>query len=77
MRIKNKEDKALLLKLGAHLRKIRNNKRWTLEHTEEHGWSDCQYLQKIESGKKDIGLLTLKRLSRLYKIKMSDIIKNL
>ncbi len=37
--------------LGLHLRKIRLEKGWTLEQTEEHGWPSWRHLQKIEAGK--------------------------
>ena len=72
---RTKGDRAFLFKLGVHLRNIRNSKGWSLEYTEEKGWRDWKYLQKIETGKKDIGTLMLKKLSRLYHIKISDIFK--
>lgn len=67
------EDKKFLKKLGASLRAIRAKKGWTLEETEEHGWSNWQHLQKIESGK-NITIVTLKKVADLYKLKLSDLL---
>ena len=74
--MRTKEDKSLLLKFGARLRKIRESKGWTLEYTEERGWEHWQYLQQIETGKKDVGLITLKKLSHLYHVPISDLFKD-
>ncbi len=65
-------DKAFLKALGARLREIRLKKGWTLEETEEHGWPNWRHLQKIETGK-NITVLTLNRLSKLYGIKITEI----
>lgn len=40
-----------LKKMGTLFRGLRLRKGWTLEETEEHGWNDWKYLQKIESGR--------------------------
>lgn len=47
---------------------------WTLEQTEEHGWSGWQHLQKIEAGK-NITLVTLRRVAQLFKIDPSELLK--
>ena len=72
---KSKQDKAFLFKFGVNLRKIRNQKNWSLEYTEEQGWACWQHLQKIETGRRNIELLTLKKLSHLYRVKISDLLK--
>jgi transcriptional regulator with XRE-family HTH domain len=61
-----------LKKLGLSLRAIRLKKGWTLEETEEHGWPSWRHLQKIESGK-NITIQTLWKLSRVYKINLSNL----
>jgi transcriptional regulator with XRE-family HTH domain len=66
--------KKYLKRLGLRLREIRNQKGWTLEETEEHGWQSWRHLQKIESGK-NITVETLFRLSKLYKMEAWEIIK--
>jgi len=62
-----------LKKLGQRLREIRLEKGWTLEQTEEHGWSSWRHLQKIESGK-NINVSTLYKLSLVYKIPVKEIL---
>lgn len=69
MSLTKKEEK-VLKDFGAKLRKIREEKGWTLERAEEAGWPSWQHLQKIELGQKNITFLTLKRLELLYKIKL-------
>jgi len=65
-----------LRQVGSTLRSIRMDKDWTLEDTEEHGWHDWKYLQKIESGR-NITLATLFKISDFYKISLSQIFKDL
>lgn len=68
------EDK-FLKALGARLRSIRLEKGWTLEETEEHGWPNWRHLQKIELGK-NVTVTTLYRVSKLYKVELSDILQD-
>jgi transcriptional regulator with XRE-family HTH domain len=72
----DKSSKSYLQRLGLRLRAIRNQKGWTLEETEEHGWPSWRHLQKIEAGK-NITLVTLLALSKLYNMSPSDILKGL
>jgi len=65
-----------LKSVGGRLRKIRMDKGWTLEETEDHGWHDWKYLQKIESGR-NTTISTLIKLADLYSIKLFDLFKNL
>ena len=69
----SKEEKTFLLKFGSNLRRIREKRNWTLEYTEEMGWPSWRHLQQIESGK-NITLITLKRISRLYNIPINKLI---
>jgi len=73
---KDTSDDKFLKKLGLTLKEIRQNKGWTLEQTEEHGWPSWRHLQKIESGK-NITLITLKKLSLVYKIKLADLFEKI
>lgn len=59
------KDIKLLKKVGARLREIRLEKGWTLEETEEHGWPNWRHLQKIETGNKNITVITLRKLADL------------
>ena len=63
-----------LVKFGQLFRDIRQKKGWTLEDTEDHGWHDWKYLQKIESGQ-NITILTFFKLCDLYGIKSEILIK--
>lgn len=67
-----KDDDKLLKSLGEKLREIRHQKGWTLEETEEHGWTSWKHLQRIESGK-NVTILTLNKLAKLYQIQLKDI----
>ncbi|MDO9181024.1 MAG: helix-turn-helix transcriptional regulator [Bacteriovorax sp.] len=66
----------LIKKLGIKLREIRNSKGWTLEETENQGWPNWRHLQKIESGK-NVTLATLIKISNLYSIKLSELVKSI
>lgn len=63
-----------LVKFGQLFREIRQKKGWTLEDTEDHGWHDWKYLQKIESGQ-NITILTFFKLCDLYGINSEILIK--
>ena len=65
-----------LKKFGAKLRKFRNEKGWTLEEAELHGWSNWQHLQKMESGK-NVTIVTLKKVADLYKVSISELLAGL
>lgn len=67
-----KKDDLFLKKLGLRLRKIRNDRGWTLEETEEYGWPSWKHLQRIESGK-NVTALTLLKISELYEMPLSEI----
>lgn len=72
----DRQELEALKKLGLKLRAIREKKGWTLEDAEEHGYKSWQHLQKLESGK-NITVLTLMRLSKLYKIRLTEIFKEM
>ena len=68
-----KDEETFLVKFGVKLRRIREERNWTLEYTEEMGWPSWRHLQQIESGK-NITLITLKRISDLYDIPINELI---
>ena len=61
-----KDEKTYLIKFGLALRRMREKRGWTLEYTEERGWKAWQYLQRIERGKQNPSLITLRKLAKLY-----------
>lgn len=68
--------KKKLKAFGLKVREIREAKGWTLENTEDHGWSNWQHLQKIESGK-NITLATLFRICDVFNVKVSELLKEI
>ena len=71
-----KDERNFLLDFGLKLRKIREDREWSLEYTEEKGIPAWQYLQRIETGKQNPSLLTLRRIARAYSIPLIDIFRN-
>ena len=58
--------KSFLKQVGARIRKLRLARGWTLEQTEEHGWTNWRHLQKVEAGK-NITVATLWRVAKFLK----------
>ena len=71
-----KQDEKFLKEFGLRLRQLRTDKGWTLEETEAHGWPSWRHLQKIEAGK-NITLLTIRKLSKLYGLPLSELFEEL
>lgn len=69
------EDQQELQMLGALFKGLRLKKGWTLEETEDHGWHDWKYLQKIENGR-NITMMTFFRLCELYGVKSDKVLKS-
>ena len=70
------DDKKFLRRLGARIRELRIQRGWTLEQAEQHGWPAWQHLNKVELGK-NITVVTLRRVSQLYKVQLFEIFKGL
>lgn len=70
------KDQQELQMLGALFRELRLRKGWTLEETEDHGWHDWKYLQKIESGR-NITMSTFLNLCELYGMRPEKLLKTL
>ncbi len=62
--------------MGTLFRGLRLRKGWTLEETEELGWHDWKYLQKIESGR-NITMSTFFKLCELYGARPEKVLKAL
>ena len=70
------KDEIFLHKLGLRIRALREERRWTLEETEEHGWPNWRHLQRIETGK-NLTVLTARQLSRLNGISLAELFKEI
>lgn len=62
--------------IGLKIRQLRNEKGWTLEQCEEHGWPNWRYLQAIESGQ-NVTSRTLAAIANLFGISLSELFKDL
>lgn len=62
--------------LRERIRKLRTDRGWTLEETEEHGWKSWRHLQRIEAGQ-NFTIDTLWKVCKLYGIKIGDLFKKL
>jgi transcriptional regulator with XRE-family HTH domain len=71
------KSRGILKKFGLQLRKFREQRDWTLENAEDHGFSSWRYLQRLEAGKHNISLLTLIEIGKLYKVHPSELLKEL
>jgi transcriptional regulator with XRE-family HTH domain len=62
--------------IGLRVRELREQRGWTLEDTEEHGWKEWTHLQRIESGK-NITVHTLINLANLFGVHPSEFFSDL
>jgi transcriptional regulator with XRE-family HTH domain len=70
-------DRRFIRQFGGRVRSLRLERGWSLEEVEEHGWPHWQHLQKIESGKKNITLTTLRRIAKLFNIPLSRLLEGI
>ena len=68
-----REDKKFLILFGEKMRILRKKRGWTLEYCEERGYPSWNHLQKVESGKKNISILTIKKLAQLYNVPIKEL----
>jgi hypothetical protein len=55
---------------------MRNDRGWTLEDCEDHGFKNWRHLQEIEVGK-NLTMATLLKISRMYRVHPSDLLMGL
>jgi transcriptional regulator with XRE-family HTH domain len=73
----DRQTKSKLKKIGSIIRALRKKKGWTLEHVEEHGWESWRHMQQIETGNKNLTMITLFKIADLYKVRPADLLKDL
>lgn len=70
----DKNQEKFFKRFGEAVHKIRIEKGLTLEDMQDCGFSP-QHFQKIEKGKKAIGFYTVYRISEVFKIKLTDLLR--
>lgn len=71
-KLSKRDEEKYLQGFGANIRSLRIKRGWTLEETEDHGWTSWRHLQKIESGK-NITLKTVFKLADLFDVAPKDL----
>lgn len=61
--------------LGLKIRKLRTEKGWTLEDTEEHGWPNWTHFQRIEAGK-NMTVHTLVNVANLLGVSPAELLSD-
>ena len=62
--------------LGLTVRKMRNDRDWTLEQCEELGFPSWRFLLQIESGNSNITIQTLVNLANLFGVHPSVLLED-
>jgi len=66
-------EKSFIKQIGSRLRQVRQNKGWTLEETEQHGYPSWRHLQKLETGK-NFNMSTLYKICEVYGLSPSELL---
>lgn len=61
--------------LGLNVRKLRNERFWTLERCEELGFPSWRFLLQIESGKSNVTIQTLVNLANLFGVNPAELLE--
>lgn len=67
------DSRKVLKRLGLKIRELRNEKGWTLEDCEEHGYPSWRHLQLVEAGKQNVTVQTLVNLCNLFSVSIEDL----
>lgn len=69
------KDNELIFRTAQRIKKLRNEKGWTLRELEAFTNIDNAYLSKLESGAINPTLVTLYKLSQAFGIKLSKLVE--
>jgi transcriptional regulator with XRE-family HTH domain len=72
---KRHQPEKVIKAFGLKIRGLRNERGWTLEQTEEHGWPSWRHLQKIERGK-NVTLETVVNLANLFGVTPAELLED-
>lgn len=67
-RQRSPEVNKFIKEFGFHLRKLRNDKGWTLEDVEEYGYPSWRHWQQVELGNRAIEISTVYNLASALNI---------
>ena len=65
----------LAMALGKQIRRLRQERDWTLEEAADRADLDWKHLQKVEAGKINVTLVTLDRLACAFKVPVSELFR--
>ena len=63
-----------LAQLGKRVRDLRRQKKWTQEDLEGKAKIERVYLSRIEGGRQNPSILTLRALARAFKVTIADLL---
>jgi len=63
-----------LTKLGQRVRQLRKERNWTQEELEAKARVERVYLSRLEGGKQNPSVLTLRALARAFKVPLVDVL---
>jgi len=74
---RNAKDKQYLLKIGANIRKIRNQQGYSQEEFADMAGFSCSYYTEIETGKRNISILKVIKIMKALDVEPNVIIGSL
>ncbi len=67
---------AAIKKFGFNIKKLRLARGLTLEQTEEKGFPSWRHLSQIENGEKNVTLVTILRIAKVFKVSPQELLDN-
>jgi transcriptional regulator with XRE-family HTH domain len=65
------------IRFGRNLKKLRQEKGWSQETLAEFADIDRTYIQGIESGKRNVSIVLIERLARVFGLSVSELFREL
>ncbi|ATL48181.1 transcriptional regulator [Chitinophaga caeni] len=64
-----------LTQIGKNIRKLRNEKDWSIRHFADLLETDSSYLGRVERGQQNVSIKQLEKIADLFSIKVIDLFK--
>lgn len=74
--VSDKTTQEALVIIGSTIKKLREEKGWTLEKCEELGYDNYRMWDRVENGKTNLTMLTLFKICTVLKVSPSEILKD-